>query len=436
MACGRSFHPQGIAIITWSIATSGFNASDELQQAIFSEATRRIGEFNQQGLSNLAWACTVINTSDRFPAKLYEAIAVQCIEVLETFNQQGLANLLWSFAKQGVAADDLFRAVIPHVLDSTRQGTITAHSLVSIVWSYAVLGYAPRGLYGPLAAVARARLDELTAQGLANLAWAYAVADVAGPEVDALFGDGAFVEQCAVDIGEARAYSSEGSTAHEHLRQLHQWQLWRDERAAAALQRDDPGSVWPALPEPMREQAAHTFSSLEVSPSEFQRQVYVVVRSLGLAPVHEVTTALGYSLDIVARVPSTDVCEMTAAEAGFADAALAAVELPPCRPLIDDAGVFPGDPSSFLVGIEVDGPTHFLHRSTRPSGSTILKRRQLQRAGWRLVAVPYFEWRETSKYARSREERIENRRRYVAQLLGVKYEPLNDDDPLNNEKSL
>ena len=33
------------------------------------------------------------------------------------------------------------------------------------------------------------------------------------------------------------------------------------------------------------------------------------------------------------------------------------------------------------------------HEGThRPNGPTLLKHRQLQAAGWRVVSVPYFEW--------------------------------------------
>ena len=50
------------------------------------------------------------------------------------------------------------------------------------------------------------------------------------------------------------------------------------------------------------------------------------------------------------------------------------------------------------VAVEVDGPSHFLlpdHRGVRtPNGSTLLKRRLLERAGWRVIAVPFFEWDE------------------------------------------
>ena len=41
------------------------------------------------------------------------------------------------------------------------------------------------------------------------------------------------------------------------------------------------------------------------------------------------------------------------------------------------------------LGIEVDGPFHFVDRA--PNGATLLKRRQLRHLGWRLVSVPYWE---------------------------------------------
>ena len=44
------------------------------------------------------------------------------------------------------------------------------------------------------------------------------------------------------------------------------------------------------------------------------------------------------------------------------------------------------------IAVEVDGPTHFVGRSHQPTGSTLLKHRQLRYFGWRLESVPYWEW--------------------------------------------
>jgi hypothetical protein len=44
------------------------------------------------------------------------------------------------------------------------------------------------------------------------------------------------------------------------------------------------------------------------------------------------------------------------------------------------------------IAVEVDGPSHFVGRSHQPTGSTLLKHRQLRYCGWRLESVPYWEW--------------------------------------------
>jgi len=52
-------------------------------------------------------------------------------------------------------------------------------------------------------------------------------------------------------------------------------------------------------------------------------------------------------------------------------------------------------PSS-RVGVEVDGPSHFLLPDGRgvrkPNGPTLLKRRLLAAAGWSVISVPFYEW--------------------------------------------
>ena len=42
--------------------------------------------------------------------------------------------------------------------------------------------------------------------------------------------------------------------------------------------------------------------------------------------------------------------------------------------------------------MEVDGPSHFVGRSHRPTGARLLKHRQLRFFEWRLESVKYWEW--------------------------------------------
>ena len=129
----------------------------------------------------------------------------------------------------------------------------------------------------------------------------------------------------------------------EALRQLHQWQLWLD------LER--VGDGWPGLRPDVRERCRQAFVAGAASPSSLQRKVAAALADLDLCVAEDVMTAEGYSIDVV----------VTTADGR-------------------------------KVGVEVDGPWHFVGTSRTPNGATLLKRRQLRAAGWALLPVPYWEW--------------------------------------------
>ncbi|KAK1933263.1 hypothetical protein X943_002907 [Babesia divergens] len=61
-------------------------------------------------------------------------------------------------------------------------------------------------------------------------------------------------------------------------------------------------------------------------------------------------------------------------------------------PLADEHGNLPtGDDRP--IAIEVDGPSHFYANSTKYTAYTKLKHRLLTRMGYKVLHVPYFEWR-------------------------------------------
>ena len=59
------------------------------------------------------------------------------------------------------------------------------------------------------------------------------------------------------------------------------------------------------------------------------------------------------------------------------------------------------------IGVEVDGPWHFVGRE--PNSATLLKRRQLRHLEWRLVSVPYSEWDEVRASSMRAEEYLASR---------------------------
>ena len=123
-----------------------------------------------------------------------------------------------------------------------------------------------------------------------------------------------------------------------HLNQLYQWHIWQTKENSNA-----------GLPPVLERQCYEAFTSTEPRISFFQRDVVSVLRSIGLNPTEEVLTQRGYSLDALIEV------------------------------------------NGKKVGVEVDGPSHFIGR--KPTGSTRLKQRQVANVeGLALVSVPYWEW--------------------------------------------
>ena len=107
---------------------------------------------------------------------------------------------------------------------------------------------------------------------------------------------------------------------------------------------------WPPLPSELASRCAAAFCAKTAQPSQLQRHVANALRALGLDLQEEVRTAQGYSLDVVVCVEGRK------------------------------------------IAVEVDGPSHFVGRTQKPTGATALKRRQLCAFGWTLLVVPYWEW--------------------------------------------
>jgi hypothetical protein len=227
-----------------------------------------------------------------------------------------LANTAWASARIGRADAPLFAALA--AVAERRLGDFNVQGLANTAWAFATAGHKAPALLDAIAAEAAPRLREFNPQNLTNTAWAFAVADHVAP---ALFDSDAFVQWCV----------AERSFVTEHLCQLHQWQLWQEERGAA----------WPPLPPELAQRCRDAFSSEDGVASKLQLAVVASLLALGLAPQEEVRTEQGYSLDAVVLYGGRE------------------------------------------VAIEVDGPSHFCGRT--PTGATALKRRQLRAAGRALL---------------------------------------------------
>jgi hypothetical protein len=234
-------------------------------------------------------------------------------------------------------------------------------SISNTVWAYATAGVSHPTLFRKLAVAAIKRQHEFNSQEIANFLWASAtngqdqnLFSSLTPAVKANLDK--YNEQGLANIAWAYAVANvaapsifddnfisaclrkEDEFINGSLRQLHQWQLWQDELKSNIQ-----------LPQSLMEKCYNTFISENPHPSKLQDDVISELTSIGLEPEEEVLTKSGYRLDAVVEVNGKQ------------------------------------------VGVEVDGPSHFIGREL--TGSTILKHRQVTNLdGISLVSVPYWEW--------------------------------------------
>jgi len=173
---------------------------------------------------------------------------------------------------------------------------------------------------------------------------------VADVDAPTLFNDH-FINKCV---------KKEGGFETEDFRQLHQWHLRQTKEKSNA-----------GLPKELQVRCCNVFIDRDPTPSKLQVDVKSQLASIDLEPKEEVLMDSGYRIDAIVEV------------------------------------------NGKTVGIEVDGPSHFIGKGRSLLGSTILKRRQVPFIdGIELVSVPYWEWNKLGKDKVKKQE-------YLRKLLGL-----------------
>lgn len=377
------FKPQELANIAWAFTKAGvqspefFSSLAERATARLSDFTpkslessawlkgrvyaNRLGEFAPQGLANTAWAFAAAGHAA--PA-LFDALANEATPRLAEFKSQELCNLAWAFATADHPSPTLFDAMASRA--TVLMGELfTAQGLANTAWAFAAVGRPAPVLFDRIAAEAVPRLREFKPQELANLVWAFATAGVSAPD---LFEAAAAQSACQLNSFKPQELANVAwaFTAANHtpvaaslfdaafgrrcdqfidsfddgsLFQLHQWVLWQERE----LGRSD-GLPCAAL----RSRCRTIFAARASRQTRLHRQVRAALHSLGLRPREGVRLAEGYRLELVIQWRGADVV------------------------------------------VQVDGPWRFAGR--RPTGMTMLRRRQLGHLGWRLLPLPHWEW--------------------------------------------
>ena len=386
------FAPQGLSNLAWAAVTARVADRALLRGLLLAIAketrTRGVESFKPQELSMLAWACAKHDDAAP-PPWLFEIVAAGAVRAgTAAFTPQGLTNLVWACSTANVAVPELYAAVAQEAESRGLRGFST-QGLMNTAWAFASAGEAAPALFAAIGAEVEARpLDTFTVQSLTLGAWSFAAADA---PCDALCGE-AFVRRL-----EAERWEGEG----RRLMQLHQYALWRDETAAARGSHDgaqlpqallrrahEAFEVMQATAAEETNEAANADADLHASPtsagavapnelSRTHEQVIAAARELGLPLEVGLRTAQGYVLDLVLELPRSG----DGGDGG------------------GGGGGEGGGGGLERIAVEVEGPHRYVGggrgggvRTHQPRGFTLLKRRQLRAAGWKLLLVPYWEW--------------------------------------------
>jgi len=358
------FKPQELSNIIWAYATAG-ESHPKLYRKFGDHIVgmNDLNRFDPQALSNIIWSYA---TAGKSHPQLYCKLGDHIVAMrdLNAFKPQDFSNIIWSYATAGQTHPKLYKKLAVHIALLDDLGQFKPQHLSNILWSFVTAGESHPLLFQKMADVAIARSTDFNSQGIANLLWAYASVGIIdqhlfttfAPVVKSVFG------HCSSQALANIAWSYAVANVNDHsifntdfvaalqakaddfvpanLSQLHQWQLWQDELKSGIN-----------LPPALREKCRQVFVSESYQSSRLQDDVISVLSSSGMLPEEEVLTLSGYRLDAHVEVNGTK------------------------------------------LGIEVDGPSHFINREA--TGSTLLKRRQVSTLdGIRIVSVPYWEWNE------------------------------------------
>ena len=291
-----------------------------------------LGDFTGQALANVLWSFA---KSGETNPELFEAFGNHIVgRSLDGFWPQHLSNIVWSYATAGVSHPELFKKFGDHVTGLNSLDSFKPQELSNIAWAYATAGVSHPELFNKIGdhVAGLKSLESFNSQDFSNTAWAFATAGESHPELFKSIGDHI---QGFVGACASRPFSQ------DELAQLHQWQLWQHELKSGI-----------EMPQSLQEKCRDAFISASYSESKLQDDVVGELTAAGLDLEEEVLLGSGYRADALVKVGE-----------------------------------------GRRVAVEVDGPTHFVQR--RPTGSTTLKHRQVERLDCiDVVSVPYWEWDE------------------------------------------
>jgi hypothetical protein len=362
--------PQCVANTAWAFAKLGVPAP-ALFGNISERASTLVKSGNAQAVSNTAWAFATLNVPPLESLGLFKMIDEHASALVKNGNPQTVSNTAWAFASLSIPAPALCGQIEEAAAELVERGNPL--SIANTAWALMKMKWDAPQFFEAVNSRCEYLIKEGNAQNLANTAMAFA--DV-GANAD-MRGEAFFA--CLQSAAESRRDFLETADAQNIC--LVCWSLVILDLA----RRNEP--LLQLLWKRASEMELSRFSNSGITQLA---QVEIHARASGVELIAEVSLEMRSRFD---EIP-------TFQESSSSPFAMEYSSLLADIGFDNDREVSPAEGLNFMlidiacvkskIGIECDGPFHYLLNSGRETGSSRAKKRLLERLGWKVISIPYW----------------------------------------------